>query len=137
MPTQKIAGATLTDIENALINQFGNMHIKELCRLEDVIKWRVNLSGHWWLYSGQCVASKSDDGAIITMSTNIPASWWVIQGIGYLACIFPGIFLTINFVIIYIILSFKIKNRFPSVVTAVQNIMINRANDNSSLNKNP
>jgi hypothetical protein len=130
MPSLKITGATLTDIENGLIITYGNLRIKQLYSVENAIKWKVTLYEYhlFDMAIAHCTASKSDDGATITMNVAIPPAWWIIVGLGYLACIIPGIFITIIYLLCYYALHLKVKNNFQNIVTAVHNIMINQAN---------
>ena len=117
MPTQTFKGGTVLDIEAALLEQYGRTNVKEQTITDSRAEWRfqINSKSH-----GMCVAMKTPDGVTMTMSPSTHTFVWVVTVIGYLACIIPGIAMTIWILMARTVTAGVLSHRFPKMVEAVQ-----------------
>ena len=117
MPTKTIQGATIQDVEMGLLSEYGRNNVKQRTKTNSTTTYsfQINSKSH-----GNCVATKNKDGVTITMSPRTHTFLWIATIIGYLACIVPGIAITIWIIIVRAATAVIINSRFPKMVEAVQ-----------------
>jgi hypothetical protein len=117
MPTQTIKGATIADIENALVDQYGRTYLRQSYKTDSHAQWTFRYTSRT---SAKCVASKTADGVTVAMSAHTPTLAWVLMVIGYVFCIVPGIFITGWTLFTRTATNAVISLRFPKFVEAAQ-----------------
>ena len=117
MPTQTFRAGTVQDVETALLEQYGRTNVKQQAKTDSHAEWSFQITSK---SHGTCTATKSPDGVTMTMSPRTHTLLWVFMVIGYLACVVPGIFMTIWIVMSRTVTSGVLSHRFPKMAEAVQ-----------------
>ena len=117
MATQAFKAGTVEDVETALLEQYGRTNVKEQTKTDSHAEWSFQITSK---SLGTCVATKTPDGVTMTMSPRTHTLLWVFTGIGYLACVLPGIGLTIWIVMARTVTAGVLSHRFPKMVESVE-----------------
>jgi hypothetical protein len=119
MATQTIGAATIADIENALVDQYGRTYLKQLVKTDSSAEWTFRYTSRT---SAKCVVNNTAEGVTVTISAHTPTLAWVFMGIGYVFCV-PGIIMTVWIIFTRTATNAVISHRFPKFVEAVQRAM--------------
>jgi hypothetical protein len=129
MPSQTILKATIPDVEAALIEQYGRIHVRQKAQSSTHGVWIFRASRR---QSGKCTANLASGGATITMSCYTPLWLWaiiaVLTCIGLLLFVIPGLAIIVVTIVRLTITSAALNIRFPKMVENVNRIIAARLN---------
>lgn len=117
MPTQTFRGGTVQDVEVALVEQYGRTNVKQQSKTDSRTEWSFKITSR---AHGTCTATRTPDGVTMTMSPRTQTLFLVGAIIGYLACVVPGIVLTVLIIITRAATAGVLSHRFPKMVESVQ-----------------
>jgi hypothetical protein len=123
MATQIIKGVTFSDIEQALVDQFGRTSLKNPVKTDSRAEWTFQYTGR---ALAKCVASTTADGVSVSIGYYIPMFVWAIYGIAFLICVVPGIICIVFYFIKRGVANTAIMIRFPKFVEAVERAKLSR-----------
>jgi hypothetical protein len=64
MATQTIGAATIADIENALVDQYGRTYLKQLVKTDSSAEWTFRYTSRT---SAKCVVNNTAEGVTVTI----------------------------------------------------------------------
>lgn len=117
MPSQFIAGASVKDVEAALIHEYGNSNVSEKVRSETSSMWTFRISTK---AVGKCKATVAPGGVTLDMSGHTPMVLIVVAAVGYMFLIIPGLIITVFVVVARLLTEAIVSSRFPKFVAAVR-----------------
>jgi hypothetical protein len=123
MSTQHIPGATVGDIEAALIEQYGRNNVRERSKSSTRGEWTFRITSK---SQGKCIAVADAVGASLSMSPSTHMLMWVVTALGYLAFVFPGVAFTAFILLTRFVTARVISSRFPKMVDNVKRIASGR-----------
>ncbi len=121
MATQTIKGATIAEIEQALVDQYGRTYLRQSLKSDSRGEWTFRYTPRT---SAKCVATKTADGVSVSLSAHTPMYAWVLTVIAYALFCVPGIIMTVWLLFRQGATNTAINHRFPKFIEAVQRAML-------------
>lgn len=119
MSSQTVANANVTDVEKALIENYGRVNISETTLTDMKAEWTFKITSK---SQGSCTAEQTPEGVAVSMSTSMPGVFKVVIVLGCLICLLPGLaLLAYYYVLVVPITNAVISSRFSKFIESVKN----------------
>jgi len=117
MSHHNFSNASIQNVEDALVDQYGRTNVCHRLRNESEARWTVRISDKT---QANVIGKILPDAVSVTMRPSTHTVVWCATAIGYLALVVPGIALTAWIIFVRFITARIIANRFPSMIEAVK-----------------
>jgi hypothetical protein len=123
MASQTVPGATVGDVQQALVEQFGARSVRPLTAGPNQASWYLRFSAK---ARANCSAVQTNTGVVVTMTHATPIFLWIVAVVGLVFFCVPGVIGFIMIILFKIIGSGMIGHQFPAFLNSVQRFAHNR-----------